>query len=313
MNRKIERIISDFSGEPVTVIKKLSGGISFNTYKVLTESGKAYVFRYGEDYVNSGGRHIDIAQTFRREKFFFDTVSDRLQIKVPHIYLIDDSRTRFDYVYEIYDFITGHSLEELGNDAADAVYFQVGKAVAQINMTELSNSCHTEDWGTFFSLRLMERLIPLVKDGLFSEDEINVICPFFKKLDYPAAKAFLHLDIRKGNILYDKHTGTIGLIDAENAEFGDPLFEIARIDVYSEMKDAFYAGYLEEMNLERIDRSSIRYHGYELESLAFLTNVFIYEIDADNETVESMISRTLRLKNKLLSMIQTTSSAKETA
>ena len=304
MNRKIERIISDLSGETVSVIEKLSGGISFNTYKVLTGSGKTYVFRCGEDYVNPGGRHIDIAQTFRREKYFFDTISDRLQIKVPHIYFVDDSRTRFDYVYEIYDFIAGHSLEELENDAADAVYFQVGKAVAQINMTELCNSCHTEDWGTFFSFRLEERLIPLEKDRLFNEDEINVICSFFKKLDYPAAKAFLHLDIRKGNILYDKDTGTTGLIDAENAEFGDPMFEIARIDVYGEMKDAFYSGYMEEMNLERIDRSSIRYHGYELESLAFLANVFIHEIDVKKETVESMISRVLRLKARILSMIQ---------
>ena len=82
------------------------------------------------------------------------------------------------------------------------------------------------------------------------------------------------------------------------------MFEIARIDVYNEMNDAFYAGYMEEMSLERIDRSSIRYHGYELESLAFLTNVFIHEIDATKETVESMISRTLRLKNRILSANQ---------
>ncbi len=304
MNRKIERIIRDLSGENVIVIEKLSGGISFNTYKAVTGSGKAYVFRYGEDYVNSGGRYIDIAQTFRREKLFFDTVSDKLPIRVPHIYLVDDSRTRFDCVYEIYDYIDGRSLEELGDDVTDAVYFLVGKSIARINMTELGDRRNTEDWGTFFSARLKERLIPLEKDGLFSADETDTICSFYQGLRYPTTRAFLHLDVRKGNILYDEITGTVGLIDAENAEFGDPLFEIARIDVYNEMKEAFYAGYMEEMGLERIDRESVRYQGYKLESLAFLTNVFIHEIDATKETVESMISRTLRLKNRILSAIQ---------
>ena len=150
MNGKIERIIRDLSGENVAEIEKLSGGISFNTYKVVTGSGKTYVFRYGEDYVNSGGRYIDIARTFRREKLFFDTVSDRLPIRVPHIYLVDDSLTRFECVYEIYDYIEGRSLEELGDDVTDAVYFLVGKSIAQINKTELHDGFGTEGWAPSF-------------------------------------------------------------------------------------------------------------------------------------------------------------------
>lgn len=304
MRRKIKSIIEELSGECVTEFVKLSGGISFNTYKAVTESGKAYIFRYGEDYTNSGGRYISIAETFRREKYFFDAVSGMLSIKVPHIYLVDDSRTRFDCVYEIYDYIDGHSLEELGNDVNDTVYFRVGKAIAHINMTELGDGFNTEDWGTFFSARLRERLIPLVADGLFAESEIRTICSFYMDYDYPDHRALLHLDVRKGNILYDRYNGSIGLIDAENAEFGDPLFEIARIDVYNEMKEAFYAGYMEEMGVESIDRESILYQGYKLESLAFLTNVFIHEIDAEEEAVESMTRQTLRLKNRILRTIQ---------
>ena len=305
MKRKIESIIEELSGECVTETVKLSGGISFNTYKAVTESGKAYVFRYGEDYTNSGGRYISIAETFRREKYFFDTVSGMLSIKVPHIYLVDDSRKRFDYVYEIYDYIRGRSLEELGDEVGDDVYYQIGKAVARINRTSPAKDRDTgDDWGTFFSGRLRERLIPLVADGLFDESEIRTICSFYMDYDYPDRRALLHLDVRKGNILYDRDDGTIGLIDAENAEFGDPLFEIARIDVYNEMKEAFYAGYMEEMGIESIDRGSILYQGYKLESLAFLTNVFIHEIDAEEETVESMTHQTLRLKNRILRTIQ---------
>ncbi len=305
MEDKIKRIIRDLSGEDVKTVTKLSGGISFETYKLLTESGRAYVFRYGENYTNSGGRFIDIAETFRREKFFFDTVADRVPARVPHIYLVDDSRKNFDHIYEIYDYIEGRSLEEMGADVGDDIYYQTGRTIAAINMTKLSEDADTgEGWGAFFSNRLRERLIPLIADGLVDEEEIRTICSFFRDLEYMEDRAFLHLDVRKGNILYDEATGSVGLIDAENAEFGDPLFEIARIDVYGEMNDAFYKGYLEEAGLDRIDRGSVRYHGYELESLAFLTNVFIHEIEAEEETVENMKERTVRLKEEILRTIR---------
>ena len=302
METKIKEIFKKIFSAEVTGIKKLSGGISFCTYKVVTETGKAYVFRYGENYENTGGRYIDIGQTFRREKFFFDTISNKLVLCVPHIYIVDDSHELFDYTFEIYDYIEGCSLEELTSDVNDEVYYKIGKIIASINKIKLPDDGFTEEsWSSVFSKRLNERLKPLVRDNLINQDEVKQICSYYNCFKFTEDRFFLHLDVRKGNIIYKD--GIIGLIDAENAEFGDPLFELARIDVYNEMKESFYKGYMDEMGIKDINRESIQYCGYALEALAFLTNVFIHEIDAEKEIVEDLKNRTIKMKDKILSAI----------
>lgn len=303
MERKIKDIIMNFCGEKVISINRMSGGISFCTYKIETENDKAYVFRYGENYVNSGGRYIDIGKTFKREKYFFDTIASKMAIKVPHIYYVDDSLEEFEYIYEIYDYIEGCSLEEISDKKIEEeIYYQIGKIIARINKIKLDDDKFIEEkWETFFSRRLKERLIPLKKENLINDDEIQTICSFFEKYNYTGDRAFLHLDVRKGNIIYNN--GMIGLIDAENAEFGDPLFELARIDVYGEMNTFFYRGYMDEMGIERIERETVLYHGYKFEALAFLANVFINEIEVEEETVRNMKNDIIQLKEKILNYI----------
>ena len=193
-------------------------------------------------------------------------------------------------------------MEELNSDVNDEVYYKIGKIIAGINKIKLSDDSFTEEsWSSFFSKRLNERLNPLLRDNLINQDEIQKICSYYNCFKFTDDRYFLHLDVRKGNIIYKD--GVIGLIDAENAEFGDPLFELARIEVYNEMNESFYKGYMDEMGIKDIDRESIQYCGYTLEALAFLTNVFIHEIDADKEIVEDMKNRTIQMKDKILNAI----------
>nr|WP_297937057.1 hypothetical protein [uncultured Lachnoclostridium sp.] len=79
------------------------------------------------------------------------------------------------------------------------------------------------------------------------------------------------------------------ILDAEKAEWGDPYFEVARIDTYGLLNNAFLEGEQKVSALGSIDLEFIQYKLYKMESVAFLLNVFLNEIDASEE--EKIVSK----------------------
>lgn len=295
-------------GIEVVEIKNLSGGISFETNLIRLKNNRLLVFRAGIDYTNSGHREIKIIDCFSREKFFYDTLANKMQIRFPNIILIDDSLKYYDKIFELYDFIEGiplhMCLDEFDGLKQRQIYYEMGKIVAQINNTKL-NKNHTYiqkrgAWNHFFSNRLEERLIPLIKNCLISKKEIEILVLKIKQQDYQERDlSFLHLDIRPNNFVWN--SGISALLDAENSEWGDPYFELARIDVYKLLNEDFLMGYRQESDIKVIDFQSLVYKFYKLEGCAFLLNVFLNEICSDEEEIKSYLTQFLELKLELLS------------
>ena len=87
--------------------------------------------------------------------------------------------------------------------------------------------------------------------------------------------SFLHLDLRFINMIYNN--GHIYLVDAENCEFGDPLFDLAVIDINDTMTESFLAGYTNSSGCRpNIDSDLFLY--YKLERLALIVHVFMNEV-----------------------------------
>lgn len=307
----IKMAIEQKLGEEVAEIKHLSGGISFETNLIRLKDNRLYVFRSGADYINSGHREIKIIDCFSREKFFYDTLSNKMQIKFPNIILIDNSLKYYDKTFELYDFIEGIPLnmyiDQLDGLKLRQIYHEMGKIVAQINNTKL-NVNHTYiqkrgAWNLFFADRLVERLLPLIANGLISKEEVEILVSKIKRHDYQVRDlSFLHLDIRPNNFIWNN--GISALLDAENSEWGDPYFELARIDVYKLLNEDFLMGYRQESDIKVIDFQSLIYKFYKLEGFAFLLNVFLNEICADKKETKSYLVQFLELKSELLSKLK---------
>ncbi len=303
----LDTIIREYFGTKIEKIVSLSGGISFETKRIDLEDKRQIVFREGNDYVNSGNRPIIIRDVFEREKFFYDTVSNAIDIDCPQVVVIDDKHKYSSTTFELYTYLNGVPLneifEELEAKEQDEVYKEIGRLTAQMNNLKI-NPEHKfikqrGNWNDYFSNRLRERIIPLVKNNLISMEEVTYICLKARLLvGEERDLSFLHLDVRLNNFLWND--GISAVLDAENSEWGDLYFELARLDAYKILNQSLIEGYLEKSNLHQIDFECISYKLYKLEGIAFLTNVFLNEIDMEETEREYYRSSFIALKADIL-------------
>jgi len=108
--------------------------------------------------------------------------------------------------------------------------------------------------------------------------------------------SFLHLDMRRVNMIYNN--GKISLIDAENCEFGDPLYELAVIDCGDELNQAVLDGYKNAF-AGNIDLDSELYYYYKMERMALVLHVFMNVVKTEPEATQKYLSVFNELKNRL--------------
>lgn len=217
--------------------------VVFRTYKIRPGIAK--------DVIEECNKKL--ADIYKREQFFYENVNKKLGHICPNVYIVDDTCEYYENPYQLMEYIEGKNLsacikEDFDEQMKQDVYYKIGEITARINSVEI-NKNHSyitsrNSWEEYFANKLHERLIPLVQNNFITTVEIDKICENMRNKKATHTRSFTHLDIRPQNMIFNK--GDIFVIDAEECEFGDPLNELAFIDLewkMWEMYDYLLKGY----------------------------------------------------------------------
>jgi fructosamine-3-kinase len=182
------------------------------------------------------------------------------------------------------------------------VLYKIGEIAAKINRIEIDSSHRYISsrglWNEYIAKRLRERLEPLIHNEIITRDEIEQIAKIMLSITVKQSLSFLHLDMRRVNMIYDK--GNIYVLDAENSEFGDPLFEIAVIDVGNELEPDLMKGY-KSVSGDSFELEGELYNLYKMERQALVTHIFLNIVKNEPQLTELYLRKFYEVKNKLLS------------
>ena len=303
-SKSMDGVIEKHFAQKIVSQKQLMGGYTFNTWLLCLSKGQKVVFRYSPDFATGSGREIIIADVFRREKFFYDSVNAAIGHICPEVYVIDETKENFETSFQIAEYLEGTTLDlcfdNLSDEQKSAVHYRHGEIAAGVNKLEIDEQhpyiLSRGTWKDFFATRLEERLTPLVELGLITAAQIESILGNVAKLRIENKRSFLHLDMRFANMIYNE--GNIFLIDAENSEFGDPLFELAVFDINDYLTPEFLSGYTNVSGAVP-DLSSELFNFYKLERLALILYVFIVEAD-DEKLAKHFLRKFEEVKSKVL-------------
>ena len=266
---------------------QLTGGWK-GTWLLTLSDNQKLIFRAHPDGTTSGGRKIIMADIFRREKFFYENVNKKLGHICPEVYIIDDTCEYYENSYQISEYIEGEKLSKCFRDGFDnktknEISYKIGEIAAKINQIEIDPNhfyiTSRNSWEEYLANRLYERLIPLVKNGFITVEEINKICEDMRNKKAAHTLSFTHLDMRHTNMIYNN--GNIFILDAENCEFGDPLHELAVIDVAQESNDYLIEGY--KSISKDINLDSELYYFYKLERLGLVMDIHFNMINVPSQ------------------------------
>ena len=166
----------------------------------------------------------------------------------------------------------------------EEIYYKIGETVARINQIQIdSNHPYVNNgysWEKHYAYKLLQpQLLRIIKNQFLTNNEAEKLCNMISKLKPDITHSYLHRDIRPDNIIY--RDGKLFVIDAETCEFGDPLNDLARINLewyYWEMYDTLLDGYKSVMS---IDTDNELFYLYQLEKLAEIldkTNLIIDKV-----------------------------------
>ena len=221
----------------------------------------------------------------------------------PEVYAVDGTREYFEKPFCVMEYIEGAPLNlcygSFDNRTRSKISYQIGELAAKINFIGLDENhkyiSERGPWNIYMAERLRERLTPLVENELISRGEINEIAEYMRANAPENANSFLHLDIRRVNIIYNG--GEIFLLDAENCEFGDPLCELAVINVGGELDRNVIEGY-KSVGGRAPEVESKLYRCYFIERVALVADVFINVIKTDARAAETYSRRFNDAKRK---------------
>lgn len=267
------------------------------TWLLTLSNDQKVVFRAYKNYT----------EQFEREKFFYETVNSSIGKICPHVYAVDGTCRFYDKSFQLSEYLPGKTLRqclqhEFDESQKKSAYYQLGALAAQINQIEIAPQhpyvSEREPWEIYFADKLLrvqlERIIPT---GLVTSNEVDRLCQSMKSKKAEKTRSFLHRDIRPDNIIYNN--GQLFVIDAETCEFGDPLNELARINLewtYWEMYDALLSGY---KSISNIPVDGELFGLYQLESLAELLDMH-YNHGCMNALTPGFLNRFNRLKDSVL-------------
>ncbi|OJV61644.1 MAG: hypothetical protein BGO41_09375 [Clostridiales bacterium 38-18] len=267
-----------YTNQKVTEQIQLAGGFSFETWLIKLDNNQKIIFRTGMDIEVDNGKKFVVSDIFEKEDFFYKTVNNVYFNRCPKIYLIDKTNEIYHQPYQIMSFFEGDSLDKYFVHADEAskriILNKIGKVTAEINNIEIINSQNVfndNPWEKKFEKKLIDRFGPLIKDMILTDSEKMILLRKLSKLKAKTTNSLLHLDIRLPNLIY--HNEEIHVIDAENCEVGDPLYELAIVAVAGMLDENFLKGY-RESSIYSIDLDDTLFKYYQLERQAALVNLF---------------------------------------
>lgn len=277
----MDDVVIEHFKQCITEKTELTGGYSFQTWRLTLEDGRSLVYRASPDICTGGGRKIVIADVFKREKYFYDTLNSTLGHICPEVFVIGATD---EHTYQISEFLEGVPLDKcfdkLNKQQQREVSFRYGEIAAGINQIKIDKqhpfAIERGPWERFFANRLGERLKALVRHGLITDNEIDKIARLAQGKRAANSLSFLHLDLRPPNLIYKD--GDLFVIDAENCEFGDPLFELAALAMNDYLCEDFLAGY-EGVFGSLPDLTGELFYLYQMERAALVLSVYIDEVE----------------------------------
>lgn len=294
----MEKAIKFYFNRDIKEKIQLNNGWKESWLLVLSDNQKV-VFRAYSNYKDR----------FEREKFFYDTVNKRIKKICPEVYVVDGTCEYYHKSYQISEYIEGNVLryclqEEFNDKQKREIYYKIGETIAQINSIEVdSNHIYVANgysWPSYYMNKLLKtQLTRIVKNELIKIEEIEKICDKMRVKKIRHSLSFLHRDIRPDNLIYSN--GNLFVIDAETCEFGDPLNELARINLewhFWEMYDCLFDGYKSVMN---IDTDSDLFLYYQLEWLGELLDMH-YNHGCMSSTTPYFLKKFNEIKDKLISV-----------
>jgi len=301
----MDAAVTKHLGKDIKEKTRLTGGYTFETWMLVLSDNTKVVFRTRDDFVTGGSREIIIADVLERERFFHSGVNKELGRVCPEVYVVDGSREYYDKPYCIMEYIEGAPLSSC-YDSFDGrtqceISFKIGELAARIGALEIENTHpyvgDRGSWEEYISQRLRERLTPLLKNGVITQGEIDEITSGMRRQKAAKTNSFLHLDMRRVNMIYNG--GAIFLVDAENCEFGDPLYELAVIDVGGELGAAVTEGYGSVCGyVPNLSGGLYRY--YFMERHALVLDVFMNIVRSDWKATEIYLRRFCEARDKLI-------------
>lgn len=286
---------------------ELTGGYSFKTWLLILSNNQKVVFRTRDDFVTSGGRKVTIADIFKRENFFYDNINKKIGHICPEVYIVDDTRKYYEKPYQISEYIEGTSLnlcfKDFDTQEQNNILYRIGEITAKINKIEIDKQhpyvTNRISWEEFIADRLYDRLFALIKNNIITLSEIEKITNNLRKKKVDKTLSFLHLDMRRANIIYKD--SNLFILDAEKCEFGDPLFELATIDVARELNSSLLEGYKNAYG-DNVNLDNDIYSYYKMEKQALVLNLFANSKKKDMKSAMFYLKKFYEMKNKLLNL-----------
>jgi len=277
----MEKAVNHHLNREIRQSEKLTGGLTFQTWLLTFCDGRKVVFRGRRSFTNFGGRFVDIAEVLSRERFFYESVNLSLGKPCPEVYVVDGSMEHHDTPFCIMEYLEGAPLDRcyqnFDEQTKARISRKIGEQTAKINKIKIDPAhpyiMQRGRWEEYMAGRIRERLVPHIEDGLATQEEAEIIAEKMRRKSAENTDAFIHLDMRHNNMIYDN--GNIYVIDAENCEFGDPLWEITSVETGGQLVTGFVEGY------GGIDTNNILYQYYLFERRSLVLNIYRKFIKSD--------------------------------
>jgi aminoglycoside phosphotransferase (APT) family kinase protein len=236
--------------EPRTVarVTTLHGGELCAVYEIsLTEGSPSLVLKVYPDALQwKMQKEVSVARLLQ----------DRLSVPIPHVLLVDDTKSLMELNFIVMSKLDGDILLGLERTLPQAevhsIYWQMGRLLREIHCIPIDAFGYIGPHGVwtpyasnqaYMSFQFGKKLTEFVESGGASElaDRLGA---FVERrahlLDGCAAARLCHYDFHGGNVLIERKDGSLhvsGILDFENAIAGDPLMDIAKTLNYAVRED----------------------------------------------------------------------------
>jgi aminoglycoside phosphotransferase (APT) family kinase protein len=297
----MDKAIKHHLGKEIIHTERLKGGYSFKTYLLTLCDKSKVVFRGRQDF-----RRITIKEVLERERYFYGRVNEEIGKICPEVYVVDCTLEHHGTGFCVMEYIEGMPLKPyirsgISEQEQSGILNQIGGIAAKINGIRMDDGhpfmVERGRWEDYISDRIGLRLSLLVNSGVITQSEIKAITDGMRAKKAIHTDRILHLDLRYDNMIING--GKVFVVDAENCEFGDPLWEIATIDNAGELKPEVVEAYLSAFDGE-IDLNSELYWYYKMERAALVLNVYLNEVEGHGEQARRYGVLFDEVKNRLV-------------
>ena len=248
--RCVRRHLPDLDG-PVTLEPTPSG--HFNDSFFVYSKGHEMVLRVAPS--TDAGLLFYERRMMRQEPALHRLLIEKTSVPVPCVIAFDASHQIIPRDFILLERLTGRPLSEARRVNLSAVLKRVGECLAQVHaitatqygyLGEHRPMIPQDNWCDAFRVMWGLLLKDIRATGHYSSDEVvfmrAMLDKHLKVFVRAIPASLLHMDVWSQNILVEGDKLT-GLIDWDQALWGDPEIEFAVLDYCGISRSAFWAGY----------------------------------------------------------------------